>query len=217
MLCIFCKADSAATRSVEHIIPESLGNTDHVLPVGVVCDGCNQYFARKVERPLLESGMFRLLRADRRVPSKRGRIPTFGHHDLADLPDFRLVSRFIGKVGLEALVHRTQSVPNWNQEIVEKEELDPLRDYVRFNKGDIWPVRYRTLYPVNATFHDSTDYYEVLHEYDLLYTSRQELYIIVAIFGVEFALNIGGRQLDGYDEWLRTNVEASPLYVGKNA
>ena len=54
----FCNKDSSTSRSVEHIIPESFGNTDHVLPVGVVCDACNQYFARKVERQILESPMF---------------------------------------------------------------------------------------------------------------------------------------------------------------
>ncbi len=36
MRCIFCKTDSDSSRSVEHIIPESLGNTDYVLPPGCV-------------------------------------------------------------------------------------------------------------------------------------------------------------------------------------
>ena len=77
MRCIFCKHDSSTSVSVEHIVPESLGNIDHVLPVGVVCDGCNQYFARKVERQLLESPIFRLLRANMAIPNKRGRIPAW--------------------------------------------------------------------------------------------------------------------------------------------
>jgi hypothetical protein len=78
-------------------------------------------------------------------------------------------------------------------------------------------MRYRTLYPVNAIFRDSAEYYEVLHEYDLLYKKALELYIIVAIFGVEFSLNLGGPQLDGYDKWLQANAQASALYAGKNA
>ncbi|NWK46435.1 HNH endonuclease [Ralstonia pickettii] len=48
MRCIFFKEDPSTSRSVEHIVPESLGSPDHVLPVGAVCDGCNQYFSRKV-------------------------------------------------------------------------------------------------------------------------------------------------------------------------
>lgn len=50
--CIFCKQNSEGSRSVEHIIPESIGNTRHILPRGTVCDRCNNYFSRKVEGPL---------------------------------------------------------------------------------------------------------------------------------------------------------------------
>ena len=49
--CIFCKTKSSACVSVEHIIPESLGNTQHILPRGWVCDSCNNYMATKVEKP----------------------------------------------------------------------------------------------------------------------------------------------------------------------
>ena len=61
---------------VEHIIPESLGNKDHVLPAGVVCDPCNSYFARKIEGPLLNSDFFRHLRFRNTVCNKKGRVPT---------------------------------------------------------------------------------------------------------------------------------------------
>lgn len=54
MNCLFCKRDSSTSRSVEHVIPESLGNKEYVLPRGMVCDKCNQYFAIKIEKPLLE-------------------------------------------------------------------------------------------------------------------------------------------------------------------
>ena len=49
MRCLFCKQDSSNTKSVEHIIPESLGNKTLILPRGYVCDKCNNYFAIKVE------------------------------------------------------------------------------------------------------------------------------------------------------------------------
>ena len=53
MICLFCKENSTNSISVEHIIPESLGNKEHILPKGIVCDKCNQYFAIKLEKPLL--------------------------------------------------------------------------------------------------------------------------------------------------------------------
>ena len=48
MICIFCHKDSSTAKSVEHIIPESLGNKHHYLPKGYVCDECNHYFAIKI-------------------------------------------------------------------------------------------------------------------------------------------------------------------------
>lgn len=76
MRCIFCKQDSSGSRSVEHIIPESLGNESHVLPKGVVCDRCNNYFARKVEKPFLDLEAMKILRFHQIIPSKRGNIPS---------------------------------------------------------------------------------------------------------------------------------------------
>lgn len=76
MICLFCKQDSADSRSVEHIIPESLGNSTFTLPPGVVCDGCNNYFARKVEKPLMELNDLTSLRFHQRVPNKKGKIPS---------------------------------------------------------------------------------------------------------------------------------------------
>jgi HNH endonuclease len=74
MRCIFCKGDSTQSRSVEHIIPEALGNIEHVLPRGIVCDTCNNYFARKVEGPLLETQWFWHARSHQAIGNKRGFI-----------------------------------------------------------------------------------------------------------------------------------------------
>jgi hypothetical protein len=75
MRCIFCKKVSDASKSVEHIIPESIGNTKHVLPPGVVCDSCNNYFSREVEKPFLESPAVKALRFHQGISSKKGKIP----------------------------------------------------------------------------------------------------------------------------------------------
>lgn len=72
---MFCKRDSSGSKSIEHIIPESLGNHTHVLPPGVVCDKCNNYFAREVEKPFLDCDAIALLRFEQALPSKRGNIP----------------------------------------------------------------------------------------------------------------------------------------------
>lgn len=74
--CIFCKASSTSSVSVEHIIPESLGNQSNILPPGVVCDKCNNFFASKIEQPVLASGAFTSLRYWEAIPNKRKRFPT---------------------------------------------------------------------------------------------------------------------------------------------
>lgn len=63
------------SKSVEHIVPESLGNKSFVLPLGYVCDKCNNYFAREVEKPFLEQIDMRLLRFYQNIPNKKNRIP----------------------------------------------------------------------------------------------------------------------------------------------
>jgi HNH endonuclease len=76
MRCLFCKEPSDNSRSVEHVLPESLGNTTATLPPGVVCDTCNNYFARKVEAPFLNSEDISSFRFHQAIPNKRGRIPS---------------------------------------------------------------------------------------------------------------------------------------------
>jgi hypothetical protein len=75
MDCLFCKRDASQSRSVEHIVPMSLGNTEHVLARGRVCDACNNYFSREVEKPFLDHPLVTAQRFLLRVPSRRGVIP----------------------------------------------------------------------------------------------------------------------------------------------
>lgn len=74
MRCIFCKADSSSSKSVEHIIPESLGNKDLILSKGIVCDKCNNYFAGKIERKVLEKPYFKNVRYRNFITTKKRRL-----------------------------------------------------------------------------------------------------------------------------------------------
>ena len=75
MVCLFCKGSTETSVSIEHILPESLGNFEIVLPAGVVCDRCNNYFARKLEGPVLACGAFLEHRFAGCLPNKSGRVP----------------------------------------------------------------------------------------------------------------------------------------------
>lgn len=74
MKCIFCKNDSSNSKSVEHIIPESIGNKSHILKKGIVCDGCNNYFATKIEKKVLEKPYFKNVRYRNFITTKKGRF-----------------------------------------------------------------------------------------------------------------------------------------------
>ena len=57
MKCLFCKQSSTDTKSVEHVVPESLGNTKFILPLGhlsMIFDAKWQNFCvRKIPMPML--------------------------------------------------------------------------------------------------------------------------------------------------------------------
>lgn len=75
MNCIFCK-EEVGSEHEEHILPESLGGKDWaVLPEGLVCEKCNQYFGAKVESAALSSFPFLPFRLFLQIPTKRGKAP----------------------------------------------------------------------------------------------------------------------------------------------
>lgn len=76
MPCIYCRSESGDFTRIEHIIPESLGNSDDVLEPGVVCDACNQYFGVKVEQLALDAMPFAVERITGGVRNKRGKFPS---------------------------------------------------------------------------------------------------------------------------------------------
>jgi len=48
-------------------------------------------------------------------------------------------------------------------------------------------------------------------------TQSNEWYFVLALFGQEYTINMGGPDVDGYLLWLQEHDNASPLYYGKNA
>jgi hypothetical protein len=260
MNCIFCKGDSRGSRSVEHVIPESLGNTEHILKAGIVCDQCNNYFATKVEGPLLSDPYFRYQCSQADIPSKKGRAPRVrGIHPQSrtiievvrnldgsgisvgaafekdeehwaaailkaetgriyvprpTAPDETLMSRFLAKVAVECLALKMVERDDGIDEVVSELALDPLRDYAR--RGPVkppWLFHARTLYPPAFAFTKvGQDPYEVLHEWIFTSLGGERLYFVLGLFGVEYTLNLGEREIESYLAWLNTNSDRSPLY-----
>ncbi len=259
MRCLFCKVDSSKSRSVEHIIPESLGNKSHVLPRGVVCDRCNNYFARKVEKPFLESTAILMLRFDQELQSKRGIIPPaqglllpgfpalvrrYSKGPLAasvwlspeaisslyaknsgalvfpseaPLPTGALVSRFLAKAGLEAMALRLVRFPDGLDYLVGEAQLDLVRNHARIGAPSQWPIHVRRIYEAQRKWIDhSGEALQVVFEFDILVTKATEYYFVLALFGLELAINLGGPEITGYADWLNAHSGDSPLYSTRN-
>ncbi len=256
MICLFCKENSTNSKSVEHIIPESMGNKEHILPRGIVCDKCNQYFAVKLEKPLLEKPYFRNARSRNIVESKKNNIPLgdgfvfgrdmdkvqFGFEDgrnfvvfeneevlskvlskgkgsfiiqMNDEPekDDLIISRFLAKCALEFLATYIKD-DFWLEEIINKKELDQLRNYARYGSGKFWKYSQRRIYDEEDRFTDHIYHpepYEILHEIEFLYLECQVMYFVIVIFGIEYVINLGGSELELYFDWLKKNNYVSPV------
>jgi hypothetical protein len=71
------------------------------------------------------------------------------------------------------------------------------------------------LYPADFEFSRlGQEPYEVLHEWLFTGLGGDSLYFVLGLFGVEYTVNLGEREIDSYRVWLNANSEASPLYPG---
>lgn len=254
MKCIFCKCLSDNSKSIEHIIPESLGNKEHYLPKGIVCDSCNNYFAVKIEKPLLELHYFRSVRFRNDIESKKGRLTldkgimggivsvgkdAQGLHIMAENPTVAKgivngsikhmilpfnsepesndinVSKFLCKAALESLIYRVGPVQEWLDEVTEHPQLDTIRNYVRYgNKPSFWEYHQRRIYQEGDEFFNenvSKEPYEILHEFNFIYSDEGELFYVLVIMGIEFAVSLSSVEISGYRKWLIQNAGEAPL------
>lgn len=257
MNCIFCKENSDNSKSVEHILPESLGNRDHFLRKGIVCDNCNNYFATKIEKVVLDKPYFKNVRYRNFISTKKGRLvpdkALFPYKDggwvdmwldekgfIFDPKDTHIIeqikngainkiiipiidkptesdyeiSRFLAKVGLEYFTYRISEDDESLSEILNKKELDPIRNYARYGLGGFWKYHQRRIYSEDDKFIDPIHHlgpYEILHEFDLLYTEAGVMYFIMVIMGIEFTINLGESETDFYIKWLEANDHVSPI------
>jgi len=76
--CIFCHSREGPFRTREHILPESLGGGEWaILPVGLLCDRCQNCFGSEVEQQALDDYPFSFFRVFLGVPTKKGFAPWF--------------------------------------------------------------------------------------------------------------------------------------------
>lgn len=272
MECIFCHKDSSSSKSVEHIIPESLGNKEHILPVGYVCDECNHYFSIKLEKPLLSLKYFKDLRSRNNILTKKNKqvkhtlifpeVLDYSEASIETINDGKLliidnpqvyegvisgkiksmceiyisepnypdiiISRFLAKCAYEYFLYvmKQEKYDICVSEMLGKKNdvLKQLREYARYGKGTTWHYSQRRIYSEGALFYDSNEktFYEPLHEMMLFTKEIQEypnnrveaeIYFVVAIGGIEYAICLSDPDISGYKEWVNQNPGKSPLFM----
>ena len=143
--CIICNATDNR-ETVEHIIPQSLGNEYYVLPKGVICFNCNNRIA-KVEYRVVSSSVF----MDQRIKYKL--IRSSKDHFITDLRNDDLLY-FTVKIGFEGLYKSRRKMwenINWedvrsyllNRELgmMVKERIHP--DDLKYKPIPRWIERFR--------------------------------------------------------------------------
>jgi hypothetical protein len=136
--------------------------------------------------------------------------PAIAGSPYPEAPDETLMSRFLAKVAVECLALKLRER---DDEIVSEHALDPLRDYARRGPSiPLWPFHSRMLYPPDFAFSRAgQESYEVLHEWIFAGLGGERLYFVLGLFGVEYTLNLGEREIESYLTWLQTNSDRSPL------
>lgn len=269
-ICIFCHEKTDTSKSVEHIIPESLGNKHHYLPKGYVCDKCNNYFSIKIEKELLSQPYFVSLRFRNEIMTKKGKlvkekmifpeimtsadvtlqtthdgvVVSFDddilYHSLEKgeietiefpyVPEPKypnlIVSRFLAKCAYEYFLYNVgkDNYDSCVQELLGKESdsLKDLREYARYGKGDYWQYSQRRIYSEGDVVFNSDDgiFYERLHEMQFFVKEHNimpnglvsaEIYFVMAISGIEYAICISDQNISGYKNWIEDHNGVSPL------
>lgn len=68
--CLICRRSDGGFTTEEHIVPESLGNSEKILPYGVVCDRCNHEVCAQLDEALCTFMPIQMLRTLRQQPTK---------------------------------------------------------------------------------------------------------------------------------------------------
>lgn len=97
MNCIFCDSTGPFTTR-EHIIPESLDNDDLII-TGSVCDSCQNYFGKEVEKFVLSKTPFAFWKVIYSIKAKKGVVASVGLSLPSKLPQNTAFKRFSGLDG----------------------------------------------------------------------------------------------------------------------
>ena len=139
-------------------------------------------------------------------------------------PPQKEMSRFLAKMAFESLFRRFAAVdgPEKARELLSTDHYDNIRLWARYGHNFLsWPYHYRAYFSEETMMeHPQTKkWVQFGFGHDLLLTDRPETFFVFSYYGHEFAINLGGPSIKGYELWLSKNnhvsvlVEKQGLYV----
>ena len=155
-------------------------------------------------------------------------MPAFTNESV--LKNDKIVSRFIAKIALEALALRLKTVEKSLDDLIDDINYDAIRKHARLGYIENWPCSVRRIYSYDKNWGTDNDPEQKIYECDFLLIPFDkeidinnikepilaELYFVVVIWGMEFAMNMAGPEIEGYLKWLEEHNNISPLYYGNN-
>src|SRR5688572_6854486 len=71
--CLYCRKDASDAVGEAHVLPEGFAANSRALPIGSVCDGCNNYLGRKLDQMFVKHPAISLMVQFLGLPGKSGK------------------------------------------------------------------------------------------------------------------------------------------------
>ena len=138
----------------------------------------------------------------------------------------KTMSRFLAKCAYEYFLYNMgeDKYDLCVQELLgsENDILKNLREYARYGKGEFWQYHQRRLYSEGDYYYNQNENicYEILHEMKLFVKEHKhfqngnveaELYFVMAIAGIEYAICLSDPDISEYQKWMEEHKGLSPL------
>jgi hypothetical protein len=233
MNCIYCLQDSITSKGVPHVFPEAFVQNELTLPIGAVCDSCNNYLGHELDSVFITHPVLSMLAQFLRFPGKNGRLrKQLGNVELDVEPRSITIPCSKPKISthpdgstsaiIEPLIDPRFDFQKFRRAIHHiafnafalkrgtavslEPRFDPIRKYVRNpNKGDSWPFAQYT--NLDANF--SRDVTIMLDGDD-----DTEFVGIVLCAGMAFGVDL--LNTGGLKSWVEPLFPATTKIVGPN-
>ena len=114
--CLFCRGSDGGFSTREHIFPESIGNTEMILPAGVVCDQCNNGSLSELDQAICDFLPVTIRRTMLGIRSKAGKIPVarFSEGTIERVPTLGDAEPTLAfrSAGTRGLLRESESLPD---------------------------------------------------------------------------------------------------------